>query len=702
MLPLLEDTALALWALSSILLVGVAGLKIFRAPFAGLELLGFGAGFGVLIHGLAGLAIALSPAKQATARVLFLLLWSVAAVGLWRQRAGGDGPRGSFPGWREAGVRPTLAILSLFIVSCVSLTHLQIRFPRVLPDGLYVFKAHTLPVKLQVLAGILPGDNYIPFIVQEYLLRDISFAREHPIAPGQEVSNRPILMALATAPFRAALKSPPRRETPLDRFTYVGTQWPDVSVFMEGQGFRRFLAVGIVLNALVLLGAALVISAHGPRSLLVPGLLLLATSPFYLSQTIFTWPKCLAAFFILLALHALARGKSPIWVAAAGALAYYAHPYALVFLFGFGCHYAAVALWKRRRPELGQLVRYGATAALALAPWFVWTRLMLHLHSNLVAQNFTGHGVHSLPAHLWVRIVNLYQAFAPGMLSVPFFPVERLFYHTLICLPGVLGLLALPAYAGCALCLRSHRVFVVYGVLLPAVLLSLPFSSGGTPLTLLAFHSIGVCLLLLGLIMIARAGRAVAVTLIAAQILLQLGLLVTYGRSLGATFSSKGPFYRLLDHRPEVRDASYPVHFHVDIGIADDHYETIWMEPPTALVYRQIHLPAGPIHFRCRVAIHPHVWPESNADGAEFALEIRPDHGGDTTAGRRIWSAEVDPFHRGEQKGWVPVDVDLSEFAGQTVDLILKNGAGPANNDYADWCLWADPQLVRVSASSSR
>ena len=206
MLPLLEDTALALWALSSILLVGVAGLKIFRAPFAGLELFGFGAGFGVLIHGLAGLAIALSPAKQATARVLFLLLWSVAAVGLWRQRAGDDGPRGSFPGWCEAGVRPTLAILSLFIVSCVSLTHLQIRFPRVLPDGLYVFKEHTLPVKLQVLAGVLPGDNYIPFVVQEYLLRDISFAREHPIAPGQEVSNRPILMALATAPFRAALE----------------------------------------------------------------------------------------------------------------------------------------------------------------------------------------------------------------------------------------------------------------------------------------------------------------------------------------------------------------------------------------------------------------------------------------------------------------------------------------------------------------
>src|SRR5438552_13533726 len=216
MLPLLEDTALAMWALGSIIFVGVAALKIFRAPFAGLELLAFGAGVGVLIHGLAGLAIALSPAKQATARGLFLLIWIVAALGLWRQRASND-LGGRFLDWRAPNVRSTLAILSLFIVSCVTLTHLQIRFPPLLPDGLYVFKTHTLPVKLQVLSGNLPGDNYLPFVVQEFLLRDISFTREHPILPGQEVSNRPILMALATTPFRAALKSPPQREKPLSR-----------------------------------------------------------------------------------------------------------------------------------------------------------------------------------------------------------------------------------------------------------------------------------------------------------------------------------------------------------------------------------------------------------------------------------------------------------------------------------------------------
>lgn len=700
MLPFLEDTALALWALGSIILVGVAGLKTFRPPFRGLELLAFGAGFGVLIHGLVGLAIALSSAKQTTARGLFLLIWSLAALGLWRRRKS-DGSRGNFLGWREDGVRPTLVILVLFIVSCVSLTHLQIRFPRVLPDGTYIFKQHTLPVKLQVLSGGLPVDNYLPFVVQQFLLRDISFTREHPILPGQEVSNRPILMALVTAPFRAALHSPHRREKPLDRFAYVGREWPNISVFAEGPGFRRFVAVAIVLNALVLLGAALVIASHGPRFLLVPGLLLLATSPYYLSQTIFTWPKCLAAFFLLLALHALARRKSPALVALAAALAYHSHPYALVFIGGFGFHYAAVALWKRRRAELEQFLLYGATVTLALAPWFVWTLFILHLPSNLVVQNLAAEGVDSLAAHLWIRLVNLYLAFAPWVLSVSPFEATKFFYYTLICLPGILGLLVLPAYAGCALCFSSHRVFVLYGGLLPAVLLSLPFSMGGAQLTLLAFHSIAVCLLLLGLIVLARAGRVVAVTVVAAQIVLQLALLCNYGKALDATFFSGNVVYRLLDHWPEVVDAPTQVNFHADVGIGADHFETIWAVSPTTLVYRRIRLPQGFTHFQGRIAIHPLVW--GNSDGAEFALEVGPGDSGAATAGsRRVWSFNVDPLHRPEQRAWLPVDVDLSEFAGETVDLILKNGAGPANNDYADWCLWADPELVRLAAPGTR
>ncbi len=397
--PLLADLLLAAWALVSFLLVGVAGLRLLgrmlpdgaAVPAAGsLEEIAFGAGLGVLVHALAGLAIALAPAKGLVAGLLFFLLWAgalgVLATTRRRKPVAASTPTGS------GGVRPVLAMTALFIAGCVTLTHLEIRFPRELPDGAYIFKQHRLPVKIQVLTGSLPADNFIPFVVTEFLLRDIPFARERPLLPGQEVSNRPILLALAAIPFRAVLDPPPRREVPLPRFSYVQADWPDVSVFMEGPGFRQFLPVGIVLNALLILGAGFILATYAPRTLLMPALLLLATSPYFITQTIFTWPKALAGFFVLLAVHALARGKSASWVAGCGALGYWAHPYALVFLLSFGCHYGIEAWRARNRAALGALLRYGAVAAAGIAPWFLWTHFVLGIPSNLVEQNLAAPG----------------------------------------------------------------------------------------------------------------------------------------------------------------------------------------------------------------------------------------------------------------------------------------------------------------------
>src|ERR1041384_7624797 len=125
MLSLFQDIALALFSLASILVVGIAGLKLFRVPLAGLELVAFGAGLGVLIHGLAGLAVALSPAKATAGRIVLFLLWSMAALIWWRFRTAGAA-RAGFLDWQTFGVRSTLAVLSLFIVLCVTLSHVEI------------------------------------------------------------------------------------------------------------------------------------------------------------------------------------------------------------------------------------------------------------------------------------------------------------------------------------------------------------------------------------------------------------------------------------------------------------------------------------------------------------------------------------------------------------------------------------------------
>src|SRR6202044_1630581 len=97
----------------------------------------------------------------------------------------------------------------------------------------YVSKEWTRGVKIQFMTGSLPLDNVLPFEVSEYFLRGISFQDNHPIMPGQEVTNRPVLAAAVVTPFLAAIAPPDSTENTLPTFSYVGTQWPDFRVLVK-------------------------------------------------------------------------------------------------------------------------------------------------------------------------------------------------------------------------------------------------------------------------------------------------------------------------------------------------------------------------------------------------------------------------------------------------------------------------------------
>ncbi len=673
------DLVLAAGVSASVLGVGVACLPSRRFALTGAELLAFGAGAGVLAHGLAGLVVALLPEKRLAAAAALGVLWAGAA---WRLTRGPE--LGRRLGLIEARTRWALGLIALFIAGCVSVTHLGVRFPAELPDGPFIFKEHALPVKIQVMTGNLPVDNYLPFVVTEFLLRDISFAGERPIIPGQEISDRPILLPLVATPFLALLDPPPRQSGPLGKIRYVGRDWPDTGQFMGGAGFRQFLTVGIVLNALLLLGAWMALEAWCPAAgWRLPALGVLATSPFLISQTIFTWPKALAGFFLVLAAHDLARRRPAARVGAWAALAYWAHPYAAVWTVGFGLVYAVGRQWREG-------LTLAAVVALAVAPWLLWTRLGLRIPDDLLAQNFDRPAL-PLADHLQCRFDNFWHtlAFPPhvfqeqnGRPALRFATSGGL---------GTLGLLAPVAYWACWRLRRTHWRLIVGGAVLPLLGLLAVFSHA-VPLPLYGLNATAVWLLVLALAALSAAGarEGGVLTLLAGQTALQVALLGMHAHEVGFGWPPAGPteFYGLLGRPAEIADARLQVNFDVPIAVNGDTRRVIWSEPPTRLTYPHIALLPG-AHFQCAVAIHPHVWAEGNADGAEFVLEVACD--GQV---RRLWSATVDPFSRPADRAWRPVDVDLGEFAGRTVDLILRNGPGPAGNAYADWCLWGEPALT--------
>jgi hypothetical protein len=491
---LLASLILALLAAASILSVGIATahLVLKRKSTKGRELLAYGAGLGVALHGAIGLTTVCLPGPYQVNATLLLAGSNFLAVWYWHRNAiisklGGQG-------WFEPGAMVS-GWLSIIVV-CVAISHAPVKFPEPLFDPMYAFKNHNLHVKIQTITGHFPADNFIPYAVGEFLLRDIQFSEERPLLPGQEVSNRPILMALAVLPFRAAMDPPEVFSGPLPKFQFVGSTWPDASVLGEDRYFRPFLIVAIVLNATLILGAGLLFFEFGlSRWYAVAGIALLVTSPYVISQVIFTWPKAMAACFIFLAMHALVYRCRWGLAGLLTGLAYLSHPFAVVFAVSFGLY----ATFKQGPKHMlsRDVWAYGSAFLLCVIPWFVWSRITLGIPSNLVDQNLIANsGLRDL---VWTRLQNSYVTLFPSyFVSTPLIP-DQFVLSSLVSLPGIIGLFFIAqAYGGCVRFFKEHRVVVLHGVLIPGAVLIALFGVPSVP-ALHGFQAIAPTLLLLGL-----------------------------------------------------------------------------------------------------------------------------------------------------------------------------------------------------------
>ena len=489
MRPFLADVLLLVWATISIVGTGVA-ICHRLTRLRGLELLGFGSAAGAALFALLGLLLAAVPAVRVpvaaitlVAPVAIALYWSISRLGHELYTT------------LSRVVKRALLLWLLFDVLCLYLIRLNVTPPAVLPDGRFIFKQPQLNVKIQYMAG-LPADNYIPFVVTEFFLCRISLKREHPILPGQEVSNRTILMSLVALPFRAALSS--AQPVSLGTFRYVGQDWPDVSKLNTGHRYEQSLVLGLLLNSFLLLGLFVFVSGlKGGVEILVPASLLFVTSAYFIVQTVFIWPKSMAGFFTILGWHGIRRGFSPIVVALCAGLAYHSHPLSLAFAAGIGLFYFATG-WNNRR-EWRSLVIFVAVFALVLVPWVLWTTFYLRLPSSLLAQNFLAIHGRPLPAInvLWARFKNLFDLLTPTVFDIYPFDLSRITAQATFSLPGAIGLLvSVPALLQLSR-FRVEGAFLWCAFILPALALVFVFNfptitSAQLPATLSVLLSLGL------------------------------------------------------------------------------------------------------------------------------------------------------------------------------------------------------------------
>lgn len=306
---------------------------------------------------------------------------------------------------------PAFSLMILLIAS------LKLPLPDNLPDGAYVNKEHVSAVRIQSLTGDLPADNVIPYVVQEYLARSISFARNGPVLPGQHVTNRPILVSLVALPFRLFLR-PINPMADLPTYNYVGTQWPDFRLLVRDEAaFSVFLGIAVFLNACLLLGAGLVITQikqiEVRHTILL--LLLYATSPYLIFQTIFTWPKAFAGFFIIVAAFHYLKYRRSLLPGILIGLAYLSHPYAVVY-FVVAVGLIAIDISSPLSTRLKRVSLFGLAFVIVLIPWFAWARFVIGIDSDLVQQNFSVNGMSAYQFAL-TRMANLMNTVLPGHLQ---------------------------------------------------------------------------------------------------------------------------------------------------------------------------------------------------------------------------------------------------------------------------------------------
>ncbi|MEY2562434.1 MAG: hypothetical protein QOH88_627 [Verrucomicrobiota bacterium] len=533
MAGLLADYLLLLWVVISIMATGIALCARFTR-LQGIELIGYGAGAGVLLHGIFGLLIAINADLRRFVAVLALCSVAVAAGYLLRRRI-----------WRELAItlnrsmRIALLLWLAFLVTCLALVHVEVRWPAVLPDGQFIFKKHSMNLKVQYLTT-LPADNYIPPVVTEFFLRGISFKEHHPIMPANEVSNRTILMSLVALPFRAVLAWNQPANAALGTFSYLGKEWPDVEKLNDDNCFDQFFVVGTFLNSLMLLGL-LVLFAHFeiPQSVPVAALFYL-TNPYFISQTIFTWPKAMAAFFLLLAWNSIRRAHDPRIVGLCAALAYHCHPATLPTAASLGLWFI-VRAW-RDKTGFKPTLYYGLTFLLMVLPWFVWTRICLQLPDDMFAQHFFREGAPGLLSEpmnfIWMRFFNLMVTLVPVSFMIYPFNLETALNYAVRCVPTILGLfLVVPAMRECAKLWGPERMLLLYGVLIPATALLLLFGIPSQP-ALLGWQPVLGVLLFLGAQGLYRDSSLRARRwLIALQVIFNLGVIALQGYRVGMHFS---------------------------------------------------------------------------------------------------------------------------------------------------------------------
>jgi tetratricopeptide (TPR) repeat protein len=123
--------------------------------------------------------------------------------------------------------------------------------------------------------------------------------------------------------------------------------------------------------------------------------------------------------------------------------------------------------------------------------------------------------------------------------------------------------------------------------------------------------------------------------------------------------------------------------------IQGQRHRVLFMHPDSSTGFTVTIPSESNIGLSFGLGIAPQAW-DQPGDGVTFLIHIQSD-----AIDHTIFSKYIDPKNNIQDRRWYFETIDMSEYQGQAVKIILETQAGPDGDDRYDWAGWAAPKLIK-------
>lgn len=122
---------------------------------------------------------------------------------------------------------------------------------------------------------------------------------------------------------------------------------------------------------------------------------------------------------------------------------------------------------------------------------------------------------------------------------------------------------------------------------------------------------------------------------------------------------------------------------------------SIYAHPPSRIIFHDIKVPPQAT-LELFLALKEDAW-SKGTDGVYFRIGVSdgPDY-------KDLLQRNVDPYRVEGDRAWIPVSIDLSAYAGKTVNVIFnthESMPGRVPNDLFDFAVFGAPRIVAAPQS---